>query len=163
MGETFDRRNAIERFLTLKNLHQPQQWLRFIATSAKRLAVFVIGAAVLGAGIAMLVLPGPGILVIVLGLAILASEFAWAERALDRAKHNAAAVTGKISSGRSGRLIMVTTGVAMLTGGALALALLEEHRTLGVSALIVGVSALVVVVPSVQKRISDMSSKGTLP
>jgi uncharacterized protein (TIGR02611 family) len=163
VGETFDRRNVYRKVRSLNNLHQPQQWLRFIAASAKRLAVLVIGAAVLGAGIAMLVLPGPGILVIVLGLAILASEFAWAERALDKAKQNAAAVTGKISSGRSGRLIMVITGVAMLTGGALALALLEEHRTLGVSALIVGVSALVVVVPSVQKRISDMSSKGTLP
>jgi uncharacterized protein (TIGR02611 family) len=163
VGETFDRRNVYRKVRTLNNLHQPQQWLRFIASSAKRLAVLVIGAAVLGAGIAMLVLPGPGILVIVLGLAILASEFAWAERALDRAKHNAATVTNKVSSGRSGRLVMTVTGVAMLTGGALALVLLERHRMLGVSALIVGVSALAVVVPSVQKRISDMSSKGTLP
>jgi uncharacterized protein (TIGR02611 family) len=144
----------------LNNLHSPQQWLRFIATSAKRVAVLVVGVVILGAGVAMLVLPGPGILVIVLGLAILASEFAWAERALDKAKHNAAAVTGKISSGRSGRLLMITTGVAMLTGGALALALLEKHRALGVSALIVGVSALAVVVPNVQRRIADMSSKG---
>jgi uncharacterized protein (TIGR02611 family) len=160
VGETFDRRNVYRKVVTLPNLHSPQQWLRVIATSAKRLAVLVVGAAVLGAGIAMLVLPGPGILVIVLGLAILASEFAWAERALDKAKHNAAAVTGKISSGRSGRLIMITTGVAMLTGGALALALLEKHRALGVSALIVGVSALAVVVPNVQRRIADMSSKG---
>ena len=32
------------------------------------------------AGFAMLVLPGPGIIVIILGLAILATEFAWAER-----------------------------------------------------------------------------------
>jgi uncharacterized protein (TIGR02611 family) len=144
----------------LNNLHSPQQWLRIIATNAKRLAVLVIGVVVLGAGVAMLVLPGPGILVIVLGLAILASEFAWAERALDKAKHNAATVTGKISSGRSGRLIMITTGVAMLTGGALALALMEKHRALGVSALIVGISALAVVVPNVQRRIATMSSKG---
>jgi uncharacterized protein (TIGR02611 family) len=144
----------------VSNLHSPQQWLRVIATSAKRLAVFVVGAAVLGAGIAMLVLPGPGILVIVLGLAILASEFAWAERALDKAKHNAAAVTGKISSGRSGRLVMIATGVAMLTGGALALALLDRFRTIAVSALIVGVSALAVVIPNVQKRIAQMSTKG---
>jgi uncharacterized protein (TIGR02611 family) len=147
----------------LSNLHHPNQWLRFIASSAKRLAVLLVGAAVLGAGVAMLVLPGPGILVIVLGLAILASEFAWAERALDRAKHNAATVTQKVSSGRSGRLVMTITGVAMLTGGALALALLERHRMLGISALIVGVSALAVVVPSVQKRISALSTKGTLP
>jgi hypothetical protein len=34
----------------------------------------------------MLVTPGPGIVVILIGLAILATEWAWAERALDRAK-----------------------------------------------------------------------------
>ena len=32
----------------------------------------------------MLALPGPGVLVIILGLVILATEFAWAERMLDR-------------------------------------------------------------------------------
>src|SRR5918999_6449599 len=36
------------------------------------------------AGLAMLVLPGPGLLVIALGLGILALEFAWAERLLER-------------------------------------------------------------------------------
>ena len=34
-------------------------------------AVFVVGAAVVGAGVAMLVLPGPGVLIIVFGLASL--------------------------------------------------------------------------------------------
>ena len=42
--------------------------------------VFVAGVAVLLAGPAMLALPGPGVLVIILGLVILATEFAWAER-----------------------------------------------------------------------------------
>ena len=41
-------------------LHSPIQWLRWIGRSAKRLAVFVLGVVVLGAGIAMLALPGPG-------------------------------------------------------------------------------------------------------
>jgi len=34
----------------------------------------------------MLITPGPGVVAILAGLAILASEWAWAERALDRAK-----------------------------------------------------------------------------
>lgn len=42
------------------------------------------GFAVLGAGAAMLVLPGPGILVTVVGLGMLALEFRWAERLLLR-------------------------------------------------------------------------------
>lgn len=48
----------------------------------KRLIVAVIGITVLIIGIAMLVLPGPAIVVIPVGLGILATEFAWARRAL---------------------------------------------------------------------------------
>lgn len=52
----------------------------------KRVVVFVVGSAVLGAGIAMIVLPGPAIIVIPMGLAILASEFQWARDALRHAR-----------------------------------------------------------------------------
>ena len=45
-----------------------------------------MGGAVTIAGLAMLVLPGPGLLVVVAGLAILGTEFAWARRRLDQAK-----------------------------------------------------------------------------
>ena len=47
---------------------------------AKKLVVAVVGSTVLVIGIAMLVLPGPGLLVIPAGLALLAAEFAWARR-----------------------------------------------------------------------------------
>ena len=47
------------------------QWLQWLLTKAVRIAVFVVGAAVVGAGVAMLVLPGPGVLIIVFGLASL--------------------------------------------------------------------------------------------
>ena len=69
-----------------KGLNPLSQVVRFIGRSGKRIAVTVVGFAVLLAGVVMMVTPGPGVLVIVLGLAILASEWAWAERALDRAK-----------------------------------------------------------------------------
>lgn len=55
-------------------------------TKARRLVVFVIGGTVVTAGVAMLVLPGPAIVVIPAGLAILATEFAWARRLLDRVR-----------------------------------------------------------------------------
>ena len=51
-----------------------------------RLFVLVIGGLVALAGVAMLVLPGPGWLVIILGVAILATEYAWAHRLLQRVK-----------------------------------------------------------------------------
>lgn len=51
--------------------------------------MLVVGVAVLAVGVVMMVTPGPGILGIVLGLAILATEFAWAESALHRARRAA--------------------------------------------------------------------------
>jgi uncharacterized protein (TIGR02611 family) len=62
---------------------------RFIQRSGKRIAVTVAGFAVLLAGIALLVLPGPGWLLIFIGLAILATEYVWAERLLTAAKRKA--------------------------------------------------------------------------
>lgn len=56
---------------------------------AWRGGVLVVGVAVLAAGVVMMVTPGPGILGIVLGLAILATEFAWAQSALHRARASA--------------------------------------------------------------------------
>ena len=51
-----------------------------------RTAKTITGFALLGAGIAMLALPGPGWLTITAGLALLAGEFPWARRLLDRVK-----------------------------------------------------------------------------
>jgi uncharacterized protein (TIGR02611 family) len=52
----------------------------------RRVIVSVIGATVLLIGIALLVLPGPAFVVIPLGLAILATEYAWARRWLKKAR-----------------------------------------------------------------------------
>jgi YkoY family integral membrane protein len=51
-----------------------------------RFAVMVIGAIVLLIGIAMIFLPGPAVIVIPMGLAILATEFAWARELLTRGR-----------------------------------------------------------------------------
>ena len=57
-----------------------------IIRQAYRLIVLVVGVTVVAAGVAMFVLPGPGILVVISGLAILATEFVWARLLLQRAK-----------------------------------------------------------------------------
>jgi uncharacterized protein (TIGR02611 family) len=49
-----------------------------------RVGVAALGAAVIAAGAAMLVLPGPGWAAIFVGLAILSTEFRWARRLTDR-------------------------------------------------------------------------------
>lgn len=53
---------------------------------AYRIGVGVIGGLVLAAGVFMIPYPGPGWLVVFAGLAILATEFSWAERVLRYAK-----------------------------------------------------------------------------
>lgn len=53
---------------------------------ARRLVITIIGVTVILFGVALLVLPGPGTVVIVLGVAILATEWVWARRLLKRLK-----------------------------------------------------------------------------
>ena len=53
---------------------------------AKRLVMIVIGFTVLTIGIVMIVTPGLAVIVIPTGLGILATEFVWARRLLDRMK-----------------------------------------------------------------------------
>jgi uncharacterized protein (TIGR02611 family) len=64
--------------------------LRFMLHQSVRLSVAAVGFTVLTVGFVMLVTPGPGLLVIIAGLAILAHEFSWAATALERAKARAA-------------------------------------------------------------------------
>lgn len=48
--------------------------------------VTTVGLTVLGIGIAMIVLPGPAVVVIPVGLWILATEFVWARNLLHKIK-----------------------------------------------------------------------------
>ena len=56
---------------------------------ARRLVVLIIGATVVLTGVLMLFLPGPGMLIILGGLALLAVEFAWARHLLHRVRQGA--------------------------------------------------------------------------
>ena len=62
---------------------------RFIGRNGKRIGITIAGFAVLLAGVVLLVLPGPGWLLIVAGLAILSTEYVWARRLLTTAKDKA--------------------------------------------------------------------------
>jgi len=64
----------------------PEQRIVKRFTWIRQTVVAVIGSTVLLVGIAMIVLPGPAVVVIPLGLAILATEFVWAQRLLARAR-----------------------------------------------------------------------------
>jgi uncharacterized protein (TIGR02611 family) len=77
-------------------MHPLGTLVRFIWRSTKRAVVMCVGMGLLVAGVVMLVTPGPGIVLLVAGLAVLATEFVWAERMLDKAKTHAATATDKV-------------------------------------------------------------------
>ena len=58
---------------------------------AKRLVITIIGITVLAVGIVMIVTPGPALVLIPVGLAILGLEFAWARLWLKRLRENLSA------------------------------------------------------------------------
>jgi uncharacterized protein (TIGR02611 family) len=143
------------------DLHSPLDWLRLIGRNTKRLAVLVLGVAILGAGVAMLALPGPGVLVIVVGLAVLATEFAWAERALDRTTATAATAASKVSASRSGRTALLASGLGMVVGGAAVVALVGDFRVVGVSVTVAGLIGLATLHPRAQRWLDSRTSTST--
>lgn len=64
-------------------MKQLKEAYRRTPSLVRQVIVTIVGALVIFAGVAMLALPGPGWATIFLGLAILATEFPWAERARD--------------------------------------------------------------------------------
>lgn len=66
---------------------------------ARRVAVIIIGASVLLIGIAMLILPGPAVIVIPIGLSILGTEYLWARKMLRRAKEQVRRVSDAFGLG----------------------------------------------------------------
>jgi Putative transmembrane protein (PGPGW) len=76
-----------------------QKWIaRFGLESRPRLRRFLIGAigiSVVLIGLIMIVLPGPAIVVVPLGFAILATEFAWARRVWRRGQILVSRVRGR--------------------------------------------------------------------
>ncbi|GAA5482962.1 PGPGW domain-containing protein [Haloferula sargassicola] len=62
----------------------PDAGTRTAMTQVRRVAVSVAGGLVLLVGVALIFLPGPALIVIPAGLAILALEFDWSRRWLDK-------------------------------------------------------------------------------
>ena len=79
---------------------------------AYRVAVTVIGFAIVIIGIALLALPGPGWLIVFLGLAVLSTEYEWSKRLLAYARGKVRAWTEWL--GRQSIVVRALVGVACL-------------------------------------------------
>lgn len=109
--ETGARPRVIERVRARKGRHRQR-------SRVVRVAFAVSGFVVLLLGVIMLFTPGPGWAAIVVGLGILALEFDWAERALERVLDKAERAAEQVAKGSPVRR------AAVLTVGALGLAAL---------------------------------------
>lgn len=111
---------------------------------ARRAAVTVSGFAVTGLGLALLVLPGPGFVVVAAGLAILATEYDWAKGLLHGARTRAEDAS-RASVGSRLRLSgTVLFGIGMVAVGlVMALGNLDIPFVTVFSGLLVAVSGLI--------------------
>lgn len=117
--ETRQRPPLIERVRARQARHRERHRLY-------RIAFAIVGFLVLLAGVVMLVTPGPGIPVLVLGLGMLALEFAWAERWLERILDRAEQAVDQVTEGSPAkRAALIAIGVASL-GVAVALIYLVD-------------------------------------
>jgi uncharacterized protein (TIGR02611 family) len=64
-------------------MERAYHWWKRVPSTVRKPLILIIGIAIVVTGIAMLVLPGPGWAAIFLGFAVLATEFAAAEKVRD--------------------------------------------------------------------------------
>jgi uncharacterized protein (TIGR02611 family) len=105
----------IERLLARREQHLRR-------SRAYRVAFAVAGGLVLAAGVVMLVTPGPAFVLIPLGLAMLALEFKWAERLLERALEQAERARRRAAAASPVQRVLgvLATVAAIAAGGWLA-------------------------------------------
>ncbi len=84
-----------------------------------QVGVFVVGLAVIAAGVAMLVLPGPGWVAIFAGLAIWATEFAWAHLVLRWTKRKVTEAAQKALDPKVRRRNIILTSVGLVIAAVL--------------------------------------------
>lgn len=85
--------------------------------AAWRSVILVVGLTIVGLGIFFLLFPGPGWAVIILGLIILATEYAWAQRLLNPVKEFTSRLAQLVMSGeyreKRMKVILVTTMIVI--------------------------------------------------
>jgi uncharacterized protein (TIGR02611 family) len=86
-----------------------------VKSTAKRVVVEGLGWILVVVGIAALVLPGPGLLALFAGVALLATQYEWAERRLDPVKTRALQAAAD-SVKTWPRILLSTAGVIWLVG-----------------------------------------------
>lgn len=88
-----------------------------------RIAVGIVGALIVAAGIVAIPLPGPGWLIVIAGLFVLATEFSWAERLLEFTRRNVAGWTDWVAEQAVWVRVVLAVATAALVYGVLVVTL----------------------------------------
>ncbi|EFC85414.1 hypothetical protein FrEUN1fDRAFT_1401 [Parafrankia sp. EUN1f] len=83
----------------------------------RRIVLTVVGLAVLGLGVAMLALPGPGFLIIALGFFILSLEYEWARHRFEQARQKAADLADQAAANALSSAFTIVFGLGMVAAG----------------------------------------------
>jgi uncharacterized protein (TIGR02611 family) len=89
---------------------------------AKRIATAIVGGTLTATGVVLLVLPGPGFVLIAAGLAVLAREFTWAARPLRYAMKQADEGVAKVGQSWMIAALDALAGLVLIAAGVLDLA-----------------------------------------
>jgi uncharacterized protein (TIGR02611 family) len=113
------RRDRYDRddVYSLRERVQDSRWRRRLAARRSvdhgyRVAVGVVGGLVLALGLVAIPLPGPGWLIVIAGLFVLATEFTWAERLLDFTKRHVQRWTDWVGRQRTWVRLLISAATA---------------------------------------------------
>ncbi|MFE5818600.1 TIGR02611 family protein [Streptomyces sp. NPDC056479] len=84
-----------------------------------QVGVFIIGLAIVGAGIVLLPLPGPGWVIIFAGMAVWATEFVWAQLVLRWTKRKVTEAAQKALDPKVRRRNIILTSIGLVIVGAI--------------------------------------------
>jgi len=109
----------VRRLRERRHEHRQRGWIY-------RTAFVIAGFVILAAGLAMLVLPGPALVVIPIGLAVLSLEFAWAERLVERALVQASEARVRAARATPGQKLLSAAATACAIAAFVAAAIIWD-------------------------------------
>jgi uncharacterized protein (TIGR02611 family) len=121
-----------------------------------------LGALLLIAGVALLVLPGPGFVLIAAGLALLATRFDWAKKPLDYAKDKAQQGIDEVKNSKVKAALALACALALVVLGILGVAGVKLPFLNMLSAIVLILSGLFLVGTVVYARMQRNKAPGSL-
>jgi uncharacterized protein (TIGR02611 family) len=77
-----------------------RDYVRWIGRNSLRILLTLVGFLLVAVGLVLLVLPGPGILVVLAGFAVLATQYTWARNALELTRRHAKGAANRVRRSR---------------------------------------------------------------